>query len=318
MLSCGFAARLVGNTEPSCTERLSTWWWRPDSSTTFVQRHHRLRARGELDLGHREEGAARAVPQVGRHRIVEVGSRVRAQPHAAAARLRVEAVAQQRNGHLGVGELRHQARVPLAETRQRDADEDRVHRRRLELVARRTVERMGVEEMVRIDRLWSAGVSVDATRHDRRRDQRRVQEGVPSEDAARIRRGAAQQDGGAADRARGEHEVARAHAHAALRRRHAVACDAMRIEVGHAAALEDELRDPGAVDQRRAAVERRRDRGDEHRLLGVHRAPEAAITEVQAALHVAANRAAGDAELLAAAAKQVVVRVGRDGPRRDR
>ena len=51
-----------------------------------------------------------------------------------------------------------------------------MNRRRLELESHRAVERQRVEKMIGIDRLRRAGEAVDALRHERRGDDRRMQE----------------------------------------------------------------------------------------------------------------------------------------------
>jgi hypothetical protein len=65
-----------------------------------VHRQHHLRAGGELDLGHAEEGAPCAVHDEVGERIVEQRRAIVAQRDAPARRLLVEAVAQQRQQRL--------------------------------------------------------------------------------------------------------------------------------------------------------------------------------------------------------------------------
>ena len=118
-----------------------------------------------------------------------------------------------------------------------------------------------------------------------------MQERALADERVRIGHAAAQQQRGRADRARRRDEGARAHGDPARRRR---ACRrasmAKRFERRDPVAREDEAMRAHARDERRAAIERRGDRRDQHRLLGVGRAAHAAVAEVPAALHVAADR----------------------------
>jgi hypothetical protein len=68
------------------------------------------------------------------------------------------------------------------------------------------------------------------------------------------------------------------------------------------------------VYKRRATVERCRDGGQQHRLLGVGRAAHAAVTEVPATLDVALDDPDRDGELLATGHQHLIVRVRRRIP----
>ena len=73
-----------------------------------------------------------------------------------------------------------------------------------------------------------------------------------------------------------------------------------------------------ACHQRGAFGQCARNRGDEHRLLGVGRAAHPAVTEIRAAFDVAADRRGRDADLARAPRQRFVVGIGCDVPGRDR
>ena len=277
---------------------------------------------GELDLRHRGERAAHAVPQVRRQRIVEHRRAVVAQAHRAAGAVADETRrAAARCTTCRCGSSRIQLRVRRAVAGQRDRRQQRMDRRRLELEARS-------------DRRSAACRGSDRSRSSAaRRRSRRSRSGMSAADttvgcrnvrlpthAVRIGHAAAQQQRRRADRAGRGDERARAHDDARA--------TSARVPRGvHRRAFERRRRGRRAMtkrmrararDQRRAAIERARDRRDQHRLLGVGRAAHAAVAEVPAALDVAPDRRRGDAELRGAARERRVVRVGRDVPRRDR
>ncbi len=116
------------------------------------------------------------------------------------------------------------------------------------------------------------------------------------------------------DRAAGEHEMAGADP-----QRHSGRPQRLRVErlygqLADLIALELQALGAGMVQQAHALAEGRRDRRDQHRLLGVDRAAEAAVAEVPAAADVARNHLPVHAELLAAGTQQVVVAVRRHRP----
>src|SRR5258706_10729637 len=97
-----------------------------------------------------------------------------------------------------------------------------------------------------------------------------------------------------------------------------VAFDAARLAGDDAIAARLERDDAGAMDEGGALRKRTGQGRHQHRLLGVGRTPHAAVAEVPATLDVAPDRRRRDAELFAAAAKGLVVLVGRDRPWSDR
>jgi hypothetical protein len=71
-----------------------------------------------------------------------------------------------------------------------------MQRRRLQLVADRAVDRLGVQEMVGIDALRRARIAVDAPCEKGERRPAGMQEGAGPEQAVRVRRVRAQQQAG--------------------------------------------------------------------------------------------------------------------------
>ncbi len=189
-------------------------------------------------------------------------------------------------------------------------------RRRLELEADRAAGGH-VDEMIRVDGLRRPGEAFDRRRHQRGGNDGRMQERAQADRGVRIGEFASHQQRGRADRARGADENARANPDAPRGGRGAVDIHRRAFERLDALAGAREAQRPGAGHERRAARERVRDRRHQHRLLRVGRAADAAIAEVQAALHVAPNRAPADREPRRAFGQCRVVRVRRDGPRRD-
>src|SRR5690554_1072887 len=74
---------------------------------------------------------------------------------------------------------------------------------------------------------------------------------------------------------------------------------------------------PGGINQLAALVEHRRNTGHQHRLLGIDRAAQSAVTQVGAAPHVAGDYLPVQAEFLAATAQYVIIGVGRHSPGAD-
>ena len=105
----------------------------------------------------------------------------------------MEAVAQQRDQHVQMAKLAHVLRVRVSMIRQRRGRQQRMDRRRLELESDRTVDRRGVQELIRIDRLRRARKAVDVFRHHGRGNDGGMQERASADDAVRIGHAATEQ-----------------------------------------------------------------------------------------------------------------------------
>lgn len=201
----------------------------------------------------------------------------------------------------------------ITETAHGGGHQQRMQRRRFELVADGTIDGRRVQEMVGINRLRRARIGVDALREQARRDHRRMQEGAPPQQAVRVRRLRAQQQRRRINGAARQHEVLGAQGEAHARRRLPGGVERRHLQAVDALALEAETLGARMHEQARAQRQRRRDRRHQHRLLGVGRAAHAAIAEVPAAVHVAPDGGRGDAQRRRATAQQVVVFIGRRG-----
>ena len=102
-----------------------------------------------------------------------------------------------------------------------------------------------------------------------------------------------------------------------MRRARAIRGDRGALEVRNASALDRESFRARVMHEHRAAIECRRNRRHEHRLLRVGRTAHAAVAEIRAAFHVARHDAGRNAERSCTALQHRVVRVGRDVPRSD-
>ena len=127
----------------------------------LVHRRHRARAGRELDLGHREEGAARTVHHEVVERVVEHRRAVVAKTDRAAGRLLMEAIAHQGQQAVRVRELLQHLGLLRAMAGQRRRHDDRVQRRGFELVADRAVDRLSLQEVVGVDGLRCAVPAFD-------------------------------------------------------------------------------------------------------------------------------------------------------------
>ena len=182
-------------------------------AAVLVQRHHRLRARRELDLGHREVGAPHALPEEVAERVVEHRRAVAAQ-HARGRRAspgwkpsRSSAITTCRLANSLHPRARGRAPKPGSVMPARIGCSGRG----LELEADRARRRgRDVEEVIRVDRLRRAVEAVHRLRH-RPPPKPRSDAGTCACPTSACGSGsaAAQQHRGAADGAGGEDEVAR-------------------------------------------------------------------------------------------------------------
>ena len=118
----------------------------------------------------------------------------------------MKAVAHERDQHLHIGEIAHPFRVCDSMAGKRCRDQNRVQRRRFELVAYRSVKRRRVEEMIRVDCLRRTRIAIDTLRHFRCGNDGRMQEGTLSGHTVRVRGLASQQQRRRAYRAAGQNE----------------------------------------------------------------------------------------------------------------
>ena len=145
-----------------------------------------------------------------------------------------------------------------------------------------------------------------------------MQEGARAEQPVRVGCLRTQQQRRAVDRPGREHVVLRLHARARAARTQPGGIEPVDLEGLDAVADDREARGARAREQHRTGLERGREGGHQHRLLGVGRAAHAAVADVEAAAHVAPDPRHGDAQPGGAAAQQAVVLVGRHAPRADR
>ncbi|MNO78768.1 hypothetical protein D3C76_699200 [compost metagenome] len=282
-----------------------------------MQRQHGLRAGGELDLRHAVEGATDAVPGVVGHPVVEHRGVVAAQAHRAFRAVRVEAVAHQGEDHVGVRQLFHAQGVVDAEAAKQGGGQRGLQRRHFQLVGHAPGDPVVPLEVVAVDRLRRAVERVDRLLELRGAEVHHVQEGALAGPLVRVRRLRAHEDRRSIDAAAGQHVVPRADRDLAAVGRHAAFVHAQAFQPGDPVALQQQAVGPRQVEQLAAFLQRRRDGGDQHRLLGVGRAAHPAVADVPAAAHVARDHFPVIAELLAAGADHVVVGVRRDRPGRD-
>jgi hypothetical protein len=113
-------------------------------------------------------------------------------------------------------------------------------------------------------------------------------------------RAGAQQQRRRVDRAAAEDVVLRLDPDPDTRRLERGLVERQRVEAADLIAGELQLLHAQVVHQLRALLERLRNRRHQHRLLGVDRAAETAVTAVHAAAHVARNHVPVPTELLAA------------------
>ena len=130
----------------------------------FMQRKHLLRARRKLDFHHRQQRPACPVHHVVAERVVEHGGMVCAQAHLAARGLVMKAVAQQRQQRVVVRKRRQQVMLPLTETGHGRSKNQRMQRRRFQLVAHDAINRLGLQKMVGVNRLGRAAPGFDFLR----------------------------------------------------------------------------------------------------------------------------------------------------------
>ncbi len=280
----------------------------------FMHRRDALGASRELDLGHGEQRAPHAIPHVLRDRIVEHRRAGAGQRDGAAHGLGMEAVAQQRQHALQVGELAHHVRMAGAETGHGGRQQQRMQRRRLQLVADGPVDGVRVQEMVRVHRLRRARIAIHALLEQAGRDQGGMEEGALAQQAVGIGRPRAHQQRRRIDGAARQDEVFGAQRHLAARGRQARLVQRHAIELFDPPALEHEALRAQAREQHGAALEGRRQGRHQHRLLGVGGTAHAAVTEIPATVHVAVDGGRGHAQLGRALAQQVVVGVGGRAP----
>ena len=143
-------------------------------------------------------------------------------------------------------------------------DQNRVQRRRFELVAYRSVKRRRVEEMIRVDCLRRTRIAIDTLRHFRCGNDGRMQERALADDAMRIGDAASQQERRRADRTAGRDKRAGADRQPPRRGMDAAGIHRRTGKRRHAIAAMREFECTCARDERRTAVERGRDRRDQH------------------------------------------------------
>ena len=121
-----------------------------------MHRQHLLRARGKLQLGHGQQRTARAVHHKIGQGVVQRRRAVAAQLHTPALRLRMEAIAQQGQQHMGARKLGQQVGMHLPMARQRGGQNHGVQRRCLQLEADGAVDGLGIQIVIGIDGLRRA------------------------------------------------------------------------------------------------------------------------------------------------------------------
>ena len=287
----------------------------------FVQRQHLPGAGGELDFHHRQQRPARALHDVVAQRVVQHCGAIAAQLDLAARRFVVKAVAQQRQQGVVVGKRAEQVMLSLAKTRHGGSKDQRMQRRRLQLVAHGAVDRLGLQKVVGIDRLRRAAPGLDLLVKDTGGHHHRMQKGPASQPAMRIGRARAQQYRRRVDGAAGQNIMLRYYFRSYLCRRSLRKCpiwlDSSADQRADPAVGQFKALGAGFGQQLRAQVECRRDGGDQHRLLGIGRAAQPARAQIPAALDIARDGLGVNAELARATAQQGIVFIGRHLPRRD-
>ena len=122
-------------------------------------------AGGELDFGHGVEGFADALPEVVADGVVQYRTAVVAEGDCAAGAFGVEAVPEQGDDGLHVGQAGHVVDLGFAVAGYDAAGHARVQRWHLEFVTNRAVDAVSEVEFVRVDGLGRAIERIDALRH---------------------------------------------------------------------------------------------------------------------------------------------------------
>ena len=132
-------------------------------------------------------------------------------------------------------------------------------------------------ELLGEDRLRRAVEGVDRLAHVRERVVVKLQERACADPPVRVGHLRAQQQRGALDRPRRDHDPRRVHEHPAPRRPHAALVERERLDAGDAVAEHGQALRAHARDQHGALVESGRDARHVHALLGADRAAQPAV-----------------------------------------
>ncbi|MNQ59819.1 hypothetical protein D3C85_740800 [compost metagenome] len=171
--------------------------------------------------------------------------------------------------------------------------------------------------MVGVNRLRRAVERVDHIIEQPGGHIHRVQEGAFAQARMWVWRPGAQEQRRAVDAAAGQHVVARLDGDGASGRGHATFVHCYALQAGDLVVLDQQLLGASQVKQFAAFFQRGGDGGDDHRLLGIGRAAQAAVAQVPAATHVARDHVPAVAELFTAFLDHIVVGVGWHQPRGD-
>ncbi|CRM74031.1 hypothetical protein [Pseudomonas sp. 22 E 5] len=169
-------------------------------------------------------------------------------------------------------------------------------------------------EVVGIDRLRRTIERVDHLVELPGGEIHQVQEGTLAQPRIRVGRARAHQQRRAVDAAARQHVMLGLDRDLAPGRRHATFIHGHAFKAADGVAAVFQVLGAGQVEQFAALFQRRGNGGHQHRLLGVDRAPHAAITQVEAAAHVARDHVPAIAELFAAFADHIIVGIWWNGP----